>query len=246
MKLTIKSIYEQLSTTTWEYSDYSSTGETVKNTNTPAEFNYTGSPLSNLELIVGQEAYPMIYYTDANGPGSSAPVFYLYHSDELTNPIHIGTDSQIYVFTESDIGKQIVVRMEFVDEDGYLETSPFYDVVDTHGDLLTVQPPPDVTPPELVDVVLSESFFYSYDVIDAAEVGLKFKVNDGPSGVDLMSARYENESGDGFTLSVYPSNNAPQDSDGYYSVATGGIAQNSNGEYELQYITVKDLAQNLG
>ena len=54
---------------TWEYSDYYSTGETVKNTNTPAEFNYTGSPLSNLELIVGQEAYPMIYYTDANGLG---------------------------------------------------------------------------------------------------------------------------------------------------------------------------------
>ena len=65
-----------------------------KSTNTPAEFNYTGSPLSNLELIVRQEAYPMIYYTDANGLGSSAPVFYLYHSDELTNPIHIGTDSR--------------------------------------------------------------------------------------------------------------------------------------------------------
>ena len=74
--------------------------------------------------------------------------------------------------------------MEFVDEDGYLEMSPFYDVVDTN-DLLTVQPPPDLTPPDLVDVVLSESFFYSYDVIDAAEVGLKFKVNDDPSGVDL-------------------------------------------------------------
>ena len=78
--------------------------------------------------------------------------------------------------------------MEFTDDDGYIETSSFFDVVDTNGDSLTVQPPPDVTPPELVDVVLSESFFYSYEVIDAAEVGLKFKVNDDPSGLDLMSA----------------------------------------------------------
>ena len=47
---------------TYEYSNYYSTGETVKNINSPAEFHFVTNPLSNVALIVGEQADPVIYY----------------------------------------------------------------------------------------------------------------------------------------------------------------------------------------